>query len=51
MKDEGIIDLYTTKAEDERTAIEKQDCKYASRITIDTAHTAYHRAKTKPQLL
>ena len=36
MKDEGIIDLYITKAEDKRTAIAKQDRKDARRITIDT---------------
>ena len=48
MKDEGIIDLYITKAEDERTAIAKQDLKDARRITIDAAHTANHQAKSKP---
>ena len=51
MKDEGIIDLYITKAEDERTAIVKQDHRDARRITIDTAHAAYHRSRSKPQLL
>ena len=34
MKDEGIIDLYITKAEDERTSIAKQDLKDARRITV-----------------
>ena len=38
----GIIDLYTTKAEDERTAIAKQDFKDAKIITIDAAHAANH---------
>ena len=42
MKDEGIIGLYTTKAEDERTAIAKQEFKDARRITIDAAHTTNH---------
>ena len=51
MKNEGIIDLYITKAEDERTAIAKQDLKDARRITIDTSHAANHQAKAKPQLL
>ena len=51
MKDEGIINLYITKAEDERTAIAKQDFKDARRITIDAAHTANHKAKAKPQLI
>ena len=40
MKDEGIIDAYITKAEDEHTAMAKQNCKDARRITIDTAHAA-----------
>ena len=43
IKDEGIIYLYTTNAEDERTEIAKQDRKDVRRITIDTAHAAYHR--------
>ena len=51
MKDEGIIDLYITKAEDERTAIEKKDFKDARRITIETAHTAKHQDKAKPQII
>ena len=51
MRDEGIIDLYITKAEDERTVIAKQDRKDARRVAIDTAHAAYHRDRTKPQLL
>ena len=51
MKDEGIIDLYTTKAEDERTAIAKQDFNDTRRITIDAAHAANYQAKSKPQLL
>ena len=48
MKDERIIDSYITKAEDERTAMAKQDCKDVRRISIDTAHAAYHRARAKP---
>ena len=51
MKDEGIIDSYIAKAEDERTEIAKQYCKDARRITIDTAHAAYHRSRAKPQLI
>ena len=51
MKDEGIIDQYITKAEDERTAIAKQDFKDARRITINTDHAANHQAKEKPELL
>ena len=51
MKDEGIIDLNITKVEDEHTEIAKQYHKDVSRITIDTAHAAYHRATAKPQLL
>ena len=48
MKDEGIIDQYITKAEDERTAIAKQDFKDARRISIDAAHAANHQSKAKP---
>ena len=51
MKDEGVIDLYITKAEDERTTISKQDHKDARRITVDTAHAAYLQTTAKPQLL
>ena len=51
MKDEGIIDLYITKAEDERTAIAKQDRKDARCITIDTAHAAYHQARAQEHRL
>ena len=51
MKDEGIIDSYITKAEDEHTAMSKQDCKGARRITIDTAHAAYPQVRYKPQLI
>ena len=51
MKYEGIIDLYITKAEYEHTEIEKQYHKDARRITIDTAHMAYHWTRAKPQLL
>ena len=51
MKDEGIIDSYITKAEDERTTIAKQDRKYVRRITIYTAHMDYNRATVKPQLI
>ena len=43
----GIIDLYITKAEDERTAIAKQEFKNARRITIDAAQAANHQAKAK----
>ena len=45
MKDEGVIDLYITKAEYERTTIANQDLKDASRIIIDAAHAANHQAK------
>ena len=51
MKDEGIINLYITKAKYEPTSIEKQDFKDARRITIDAAHTSNHQAKSKPELL
>ena len=51
MKNEGIIDLYITKVEDERTAIAKQDRKDARRITVETSHAAYHQTTAKPQLL
>ena len=51
MKDEGIINLYITKAKEECTDIAKQELKDARRITIDTSHTANHQAKAKPQLL
>ena len=51
MNDEGIINLYITKAEDERTDIAKQDSKNASCITIDAAHAANHQAKLKPELV
>ena len=47
MKDEGIIGSYITKAEDERTAIAKQDWTDARRINIDTAHMDYHWATAK----
>ena len=51
MKDEGIINLYITKAKDEHTAIANQDLKDARSITIDTAQAANNQAKVKPQLL
>ena len=51
MKDEGIIDLYITKAEDEHTAIAKKDRKDARRITIDTSHAAYHQNTAKLKFL
>ena len=51
IKDEGIINLYITKAEDERTAIAKHDFKDMRRITIDAAHASNHQVKAKPQLL
>ena len=51
MKDEGIVDSYTTKAEDECTAMAKQDCKDTRRITIDISHAAYPWARAKPQLI
>ena len=51
MNDDGIIDLYIIKAEDERTAIAKQDFKNTRRITIDAAHAANHQTKSKPALL
>ena len=51
MNDDGIIDLYITKAEDERTAILKQDFKNSRRITIDAAHAANNQIKSKLALL
>ena len=51
MNNDGIINLYITKAEDERTAITKQDFKNARRITIDTSHADNHQTKSKPALL
>ena len=51
MNDDGIIDLYITKAEDELTAIAKQDFKNSRRITIDDAHADHHQAKAKLELL
>ena len=51
MKDDVIIYLYINKAEDERTERAKKDLKDERHITIDTAHAAYHRARSKPQLL
>ena len=51
MNDDGIIDLYITKAEDERTSIAKQDFKNVRRITIDAAHSANNQIKSKPALL
>ena len=51
MKYEGIIDLYITKAKDERTAVAKQDFKDARCITIDTDNAANHQSKSKPELL
>ena len=47
MNDNGIIDLYIAKAEDERTAIAKQDFNNARRVTIDSAHTATNQIKSK----
>ena len=51
MNDNGIIDLYITKAKDERTAIKKQSFKNARRVTIDAAHAATNQIKPKPALL
>ena len=51
MNDNGIIDLYITKAEHERTAIAKQDFNNARRITIDAAHAATSQIKPKPAIL
>ena len=50
MKDEGIINLYITKDEDECTAIAKQDFKDARRVTIDAAHAENCQSKDKPEL-
>ena len=50
INNEVIIDMYITKAEDELTAIEKQDFKNARRITIDASHAANHQTKDKPEL-
>ena len=50
INNEGIIDMYITKAEDELTAIEKQDFKNARRITINASHAANHLTKDKPEL-
>ena len=51
MKDEGIINLYITKSEDEHTVIATKQLKDVRRITIDASHAANHQAKAKPQLL
>ena len=51
INDDGIIDLYITKSEDERTAIAKQDFKNVRRITINSAHTSNNQIKSKPELL
>ena len=51
MNDDGIIDRYITKAEDERTAIAKKDFRNARRIIIDAAHAANHQTKSKPEKL
>ena len=51
MNDEGIIDLYITKAEDDRISIAKQDFKNTRRITINATHKANHQTKSKPELL
>ena len=51
MNDEGIMDLYITKAKDEHTAIAKQDFNNASHITIDAAHMADNKSKAKTELL
>ena len=43
--------MYISKAEDEHTAIEKQDFKDARHITIDASHAANQQAKSKSQLI
>ena len=47
VNDDGIIYLYITTAEDERTAIAKQDSKNARRITINAAHTDNHQNQSQ----
>ena len=51
MNDNGIINRYITKAEDERTAIAKKDFENVRRITIDASHASKHQTKAKPELL
>jgi hypothetical protein len=46
MSDDGIIDLYIDKAEDERTIMAKNDSKNVRRVTIDAAHAATTRTTT-----
>ena len=49
MNDNGIIDLYINKAEDERTVMAKNDFCNSRRVTIDAAHAA--TSKPSPNLL
>ena len=49
MNDNGIIDFYNNKAEDERTVMPKNDTANVRRVTIDAAHSASGR--TAPSLL
>ena len=51
INDDGIIDQYIIKAEDELTSIAKQDFRNARRITINSAHSANHQTKPKPELI
>ena len=51
MNDDGINYLYINKAEDERTAIAKQDFNNARRITTNASHTANNQIKSKPALI
>ena len=48
MNDNGIIDFYMYKAEDERTVMAKNDKANKKRITIDAAHAA--STKSKPTI-
>ena len=51
MNDNGIINLYITKAEDERTSIAKGGFKITRRITLDASHATNNQIKYKPALL
>ena len=48
MNDDGIINRYITKTEDERTAIAKKYFENVRRITIVASHAANHQTKSKP---
>ena len=51
MNENGIINLYINKAEDERTVMAKNNFKNARRFTIDVDHAATRKPKPKPDLL